>query len=68
VTLVTFYCDLRHRRSGLFRCNRRVLPCRHILLTPRGETVNSFCQWGTKQELETVLRAWLERSTREVEA
>jgi hypothetical protein len=41
---------------------------RHILLTPRGETVNSFCQWGTEEELETALRAWLERSIREVEA
>jgi hypothetical protein len=43
-------------------------PCHHILLTPRGETVNSFCQWGTEEELETALRAWLERSMREVEA
>jgi hypothetical protein len=36
-------------------------------LTPRGETV-TFCQWGTEEELETALRAWLERSIREVEA
>ena len=43
-------------------------PCRHILLTPRGETVNRFCQWGTEEELETALRAWLERSIREMEA
>lgn len=43
-------------------------PCRHILLTPRGETVNSFYQWGTEEELETALRAWLGRSIREMEA
>jgi hypothetical protein len=42
-------------------------PCRHILLTPRGETVNSFYEWGTEEELETALRAWLERTIREME-
>ncbi len=25
-------------------------PCRHILLTSRGETVNSFYEWGTEEE------------------
>jgi|SRR6516162_5694495 hypothetical protein len=42
-------------------------PCRHILLTPRGETVNSFYEWGTEEELETALREWLERTIREME-
>ena len=36
-------------------------PCRHIPLTSRGETVNSFYGWGTEEELETALRAWLLR-------
>ena len=36
-------------------------PCRHIPLTSRGETVNSFYEWGTEDELETALRAWLLR-------
>ena len=43
-------------------------PCRQILLTPRGETVNSFYPWGTEERLETALRARLERSIREMEA
>jgi hypothetical protein len=34
-------------------------PCRHIPLTSRGETVNSFYEWGTEEEMETALRAWL---------
>lgn len=36
-------------------------PCRHIPLTSRGETVNSFYAWGTEEELETALREWLLR-------
>jgi len=43
-------------------------PCRHILLTTRGETVNSFYEWGTEEELETALREWLRRTIRELEA
>jgi hypothetical protein len=42
-------------------------PCRHIPLTSRGETVNSFYGWGTEEELETALRAWLLRSIALVE-
>ncbi len=30
-------------------------------LTSRGETVNSFYEWGTEEELETALREWLLR-------
>ena len=43
--------------------DRRVTrsPYRHIPLTSRGETVNSFYGWGTEEELETALRAWLLR-------
>lgn len=42
-------------------------PCRHIPLTARGETVNSFYEWGTEEELETALREWLRRTIRELE-
>jgi hypothetical protein len=42
-------------------------PCRHIPLTERGETVNSFYEWGTEEELETALKDWLNRSIRELE-
>ncbi len=42
-------------------------PCRHIHLTERGETVNSFYEWGTEEELEGALRGWLQRTIRELE-
>ena len=42
-------------------------PCRHILLTSRGETVNSFYEWGTEEELETALGEWLRRTIRKME-
>jgi hypothetical protein len=40
---------------------RNTFPCRYIPLTSRGETVNPFYEWGTEEELETALRAWLLR-------
>lgn len=54
---------------GLVPEDRREMryPCRHILLTPRGETVNSLYQWGTEEELETALREWLCRTIGELE-
>ena len=42
-------------------------PCRHIPLTERGETVNSFYEWGTEEELESALKEWLKRSIGELE-
>jgi len=42
-------------------------PCRHIPLTDRGETVNSFYEWGTEEELEEALRTWLTRTIEELE-
>ena len=42
-------------------------PCRHIQLTERGETVRTFYEWGTQEELEAALRAWLKRTIRELE-
>src|SRR5271166_4552972 len=43
-------------------------PCRHIQLTERGETVNTFYEWGTEEELEAALAAWLRRMIRELES
>jgi len=43
------------------------LPCRHIRLTDEGETVNTFYEWGTEEELEAALRSWLKRTIRELE-
>jgi len=42
-------------------------PCRHIQLTERGETVNSFYEWGTEEELETAVSEWLRRTIRDLE-
>jgi len=42
-------------------------PCRHIHLTERGESVNSFYEWGTEEELESALGGWLRRKIRELE-
>jgi len=49
--------------------NRRAMqyPCRHIPLTHGGETVNSFYEWGTEEELENALREWLVETIRELE-
>lgn len=41
-------------------------PCRHIRLTERGETVNSFYEWGTEDELEAALGEWLRHTIREL--
>ena len=42
-------------------------PCRHIPLTHGGETVNSFYEWGTEEELENALREWLVETIKELE-
>lgn len=42
-------------------------PCRHIQLTERGETVTSFYEWGTEEELETALGVWLPQTIRDLE-
>lgn len=43
-------------------------PCRHIDLTERGETVNSFYEYGTEEELEAALGGWLKKTIQELEA
>jgi len=50
--------------------NRRDIrfPCRHIPLTATGETVNSFYEWGTDDELENALRGWLVETIAELES
>jgi hypothetical protein len=42
-------------------------PCRHIQLTERGETVNSFYEWGTEEELEAALGGWLKKTIQQLE-
>jgi len=50
--------------------NRRAtqFPCRHIPLTQGGETVNSFYEWGTEEELENAVREWLLETIKELES
>jgi hypothetical protein len=43
------------------------VPCRHIPLTIQGETVNSFYETGTEEELETALEQWLRQTIGELE-
>lgn len=43
------------------------IPCRHIPLTSRGETVHSFYEWGTEEELENAVREWLLETIKELE-
>ncbi len=43
-------------------------PCRHIRLTATGETVNSFYEWGTEEELEKAVGEWLKRTIQQLES
>ena len=42
-------------------------PCRHIPLTELGETVSSFYECGTQEELEAALHNWLLQNIRELQ-
>jgi len=76
-TCINFQSEMGRRRSctecpliGFVPQERRQthFPCRHILLTDQGETVNTFYEWGTEEELETALGTWLRRTIKELEA
>ena len=43
-------------------------PCRHIRLNERGDTVTSFYEWGTEDELETALGGWLTQAIKTLES
>lgn len=58
-------CPLIHFVPENHRIHK--FPCRHIQLTSRGETVNSFYEWGTEEELENAVRDWLFETIRELE-
>jgi hypothetical protein len=45
----------------------RPFPCRHIDLNDSGDTVHSFYEYGTEDELETALGDWLRKRIRELE-
>jgi len=58
-------CPLIHFVPEDYRIDK--FPCRHIPLTARGETVHSFYEWGTEEELENAVREWLRETIKELE-
>lgn len=47
---------------------KRKIPCRLIPLNERGETIDSFYQSGTAEELELALGEWLRSTIKELES
>lgn len=45
----------------------RKIPCRYIPLTEQGETIDSFYQTGTQEELEAAVRQWLRTTIQRLE-
>ena len=43
------------------------IPCRHIPLNARGETIDSLYRTGTQEELETALTKWLKSMIQKIE-
>jgi hypothetical protein len=43
------------------------VPCRHIPLTPRGDTLLQLYRGGTEQEIEEALAIWLEKEIAKLE-
>jgi hypothetical protein len=44
----------------------QVLPCRHIPLSPAGETLQTMYQTATQEEIENTVREWLRKTIEEV--
>lgn len=44
------------------------IPCRHIPLNEKGETIDSFYRGGTEQEMEAALIGWLRSTIARLEA
>jgi hypothetical protein len=42
------------------------IPCRHIPLNERGETVASLYHWATQEELEAAVVTWLKKTIRQL--
>jgi hypothetical protein len=45
----------------------KAIPCQHIPLTERGDTLHSIYAWGTQEEIEQVVGDWLRSSIRKLE-
>jgi hypothetical protein len=48
-------------------CREKKIPCRHIALSVKGETVDSLYRTGTQEELEVALAIWLKSTIRRLE-
>lgn len=48
-------------------CRENKIPCRHIPLNDRGETVDSFYRTGTQLELNKALIEWLKQTIWQLE-
>jgi len=44
------------------------VPCRHIPLTPEGDTLNQLYRGGTQEEIENALSDWLRRTIARLES
>ena len=44
------------------------VPCRHIPVTPEGDTLLQLYRGGTQQEIEEALAAWLQREIARLES
>jgi hypothetical protein len=49
-------------------CRDKRFPCRHIDLTDRGDTVNSFYEYGTEEELERAVGDWLRHKIQQLDS
>lgn len=43
------------------------IPCRHIPLTPEGETLENLYRCGTEQEIQDAMRQWLRATIERLE-
>ena len=46
----------------------RTIPCRHIPLSPNGETLESLYHWASQREIEDVMRNWLRTTIAKMES
>lgn len=44
------------------------IPCRHIPLSPNGETLQSLYRWASQREIEDAMRTWLRATIEKLEA
>jgi hypothetical protein len=48
-------------------CRNEAAPCRHIVLTDKGQSVDDFYRTGTQADLEEALAGWLRVQIKKIE-